>query len=96
MKNKATIVVTAEFQDDKCEVGIGFPSEQEMLDLRATTHVLVSAISLLVRSCSNHNIGIQEHELAKEVIEHFNSEFANIQSFSDSEVHKSYLKDIKK
>jgi hypothetical protein len=51
---------------------------------------LAGAISLLIKSSSQGD-KIKDYELIKEVIDHLNSEFVNIDSYSDAYVSKNMV-----
>lgn len=74
-------------------ISIAFPPNQEKLSLKEVTHVLVSAVSLLIKSCKNEDSEIKDYELMSEVIQHLNSEFSSVTSFSDAKTDNSMFKE---
>ena len=88
------VIVSAVFNnsDEKYHITVGFPPTQEKLSVKESTHILVSGISLLIKSCSNNQNGIKDYELIKEVIEHLNLEFTSINSFNDLKMEPKYFK----
>jgi len=48
---------------------------------------------MLIKSCSNADTGIKDHELMTEVVEHLKSEFIDLESFNDIFVNKKYVAD---
>jgi hypothetical protein len=91
-ENKARILVTVEDTGEKFNIEIGlFPNQRE-LTVRDTVHCLTSAVSLLIKSSGKHELGIEEHELMKEVIDHLNMEFMSNESFSDLAINGGLFK----
>jgi hypothetical protein len=76
------VVIDTEISDGRANINISFPKKQELLSIQETSHILAGAISLLIKSSSKGD-KIKDYELIKEVINHLNSEFVNIDSFSD-------------
>lgn len=82
---KTTIIVEV---DTNLKTGISvvnllFPKNQP-LTVKESTSILTSAISMLIRSCDNSDMGIKSHELIKDVVDHLHSEYTNTESFSDA------------
>lgn len=80
----------------KHNMEIRFPLNQPTIPVDGVVHILCSAISLLVRSCSTEGGDLKEHELMKEVIEHLNEEFGSTVSFNDVHVNKQFISYEKK
>lgn len=80
-------------ENQKTFISLGFPPNQEKLSLKEVTHVLVSAVSLLVKSCKNEDSEIKDYELMSEVIQHLNHEFSSVTSFSDAKTDNSMFKE---
>ena len=76
------VVIDTEISDGRANINISFPKKQELLSIQETSHILAGDISLLIKSSSKGD-KIKDYELIKEVINHLNSEFVNIDSFSD-------------
>jgi hypothetical protein len=76
------VVIDTEISDGRSNINISFPKNQDLLSIQETSHILAGAISLLIKSSSKGD-KIKDYELIKEVINHLNSEFVNIDSFSD-------------
>lgn len=81
-KQNYRVIVDVEVDNGRSNISVGYPKNQELLSAKDTSHILASAISLLVKSSSKGDT-FKDHEIIKEVIEHLNSEFVNIDSFSD-------------
>ena len=85
---KYGVIVETEIVDRKANVYIKYPSNQPKLTVSETSHILISGISLLVKLVEQQE-GRPDYELMEEIVEHLNSEFISIKSFSDA---KSFLK----
>lgn len=93
MKNLEITVSINVHGDGRNDVYIGFPKGQEKVSVQDAAHMLAAGINLLVKSCNNHDVGISDHELQTEIIEHMNNEFASTRSYYDAEIlDKSLLK----
>lgn len=82
---KTTIIVDV---DTNLKTGVSvinllFPKNQP-LTVKESTSILTGAISMLIRSCDNSDMGIKSHDLIKDVIDHLHSEYINTESFSDA------------
>lgn len=89
--SEVEVMIKAVFKDKKANIQIGFPKNQQKMNARETSHLLASGISLLVKSCSKHDLGITDYELLKEIVKHLEDEFASISSYKDAEVNKNML-----
>ena len=89
---KYSVIVETEIVDQKTNVYIKYPSDQPKLSFTATSHILVSGISLLLKLVEQQE-GKPDYKLMEEIVEHLNSEFVSTKSFSDA---KSFLKEEKK
>ncbi len=92
---KTTIIVDV---DTDLKTGISvvnllFPKNQP-LTVKESATILTSAISMLIRSCDNSDMGIKSHDLIKDVVDHLHSEYTNTESFSDA--NPSPLMKVKK
>lgn len=90
MSEKISIIVSVSKNNGRNVVEVGFPKNQELLDVKDTSHILAGAISLLIKSSSKGD-KIKDYELITEIIEHLNMEFINIDSYSDLYVNKSII-----
>lgn len=77
------IRVIAKIEGKKSNIEIGFPSNKPHLDVRESSHLLASGISLLIKSCSKYSLEIKDSDLLKEVIKHLEDEFVSTTSFED-------------
>lgn len=90
--DKTHVVVSHEMIDDRSSIEIKFVPNERILSVRETAHILVGAISLLIRSCTKEGSTISETKLMAEVIEHLNQEFISIDSFEDLKIDRKSLK----
>jgi hypothetical protein len=90
--DKTHVIISHEMTDNRSLIEIKFPPNERKLSVRETTHILVGAISLLVRSCTKEGATISETKLMAEVIEHLNQEFISIDSFEDLKINRETLK----
>lgn len=74
------------------DIVISLPAEQENLSVSETAHMLISAVSLLVKSCNNADVGIKDYELLKEVVDHLHEEFASTISFENLFIEPKYFR----
>lgn len=88
---KYSVIVETEIVDQKANVYIKYPSDQPKLTFSETSHILVSGISLLLKLVEQQE-GKPDYKLMEEIVEHLNSEFVSIKSFSDA---KSFRKEEK-
>jgi len=86
---KLSVSVDMEVKDGRSYLSINFPKQQQ-ITVQETSHILAGAISLLIKSSSRGD-KIKDYELIKEVIDHLNSEFVNIDSYSDAYVSKNMV-----
>lgn len=84
---KYNIIVSAEFdhENQKVNVSISQPNEEKKLDFRSIAHILTSGIMLLTKLV-NETSEIKDYQLMKEIIDHMNSEFVSLTSFSDAKI----------
>jgi hypothetical protein len=87
---KLSVSVDVEIKDGRSYISIGFPKNQQQITVQDTSHILAGAISLLIKSSSQGDT-IKDYELIKEVIDHLNSEFVNIDSYADAYVSKNMV-----
>ena len=80
------VIVDVESSEGRSNISIGYPKNQPLLSVRDTSHILAGAISLLIKTSSKGD-KYKDYELIQEVINHLNSEFVNIDSFSDAYVN---------
>lgn len=95
MNNSLEIKVVAERDElipNKVNVKILFPESQSM-SVQQATHLLISGVSLLIKSCGKTDNGIKDYELLDEVVEHLNHEFFSLKSFDDAVINKEKLND---
>lgn len=90
--DKTHVVVSHEMIDGRSSIEIKFVPNERILSVRETAHILVGAISLLIRSCTKEGSTISETKLMAEVIEHLNQEFISIDSFEDLKIDRKSLK----
>ena len=90
--DKTHVIVSHEMSDNRSLIEIKFVPDERILSVRETTHILVGAISLLIRSCTTEGSTISETKLMAEVIEHLNQEFISIDSFEDLKIDRENLK----
>ena len=93
MDNTVFVTVSITSEGRKRNVAITFPSQQEKMSVRETSHILASGISLMIKTCSINDTGIKDYQLIEEVIEHLRMEFSSIESFNDA---KHYSENFKK
>jgi hypothetical protein len=67
-------------------VSLLFPKSQP-LTVKESASILTSAVSMLIKSCDNSDMGIKSHDLIKEVVDHLHSEYVNTKSFEDSKAN---------
>lgn len=80
------VIIDVESSEGRSNISIGYPKNQPLLSVRDTSHILAGAISLLIKTSSKGD-KYKDYELIQEVINHLNSEFVNIDSFSDAYVN---------
>ena len=87
-----SINVDVELIGKKSNVSIGQrKSDPRTLELREMCHMLISGVALLIRA------DINSPELMKDAIEHLNSEFGSVESFSDAKIlNEEWIKKHKK
>lgn len=90
--DKTHVIVSHEMTNDRSVIEIKFVPDERILSVRETAHILVGAISLLIRSCTKEGSTISETRLMAEVIEHLNQEFISIDSFEDLKIDRENLK----
>ena len=73
-------------------IQIKFVPDERQLTVKETAHVLIGAVSLLIRSCTKEGSTITESQLMSEVIEHLNQEYISIDSFEDLTIDRDSLK----
>lgn len=83
-----SIIVNITPKEEKTDMVISFPKGQRSLTVQENAHILTSAISLLIRTCSTNDTGISESDLLKEVITHLQDEFVCVKSFNDVDLNK--------
>jgi len=87
---KLSVSVDMEVKDGRSYLSINFPKNQQQITVQETSHIFAGAISLLIKSSSRGD-KIKDYELIKEVIDHLNSEFISIDSYSDAYVSKNMV-----
>ena len=90
--DKTHIIVSHEMSDNRSLIEIKFVPDERQLTVKETTHVLIGAVSLLIRSCTKEGSTITESQLMSEVIEHLNQEYISIDSFEDLTIDRDSLK----
>ena len=83
MEDTVELFIKTTFKNGRVYTDIKHPENQRVLSTRNMTHILTTAISLLIRSCTKYDTKISESDLIKEVIDHLNSEFISVDSYSD-------------
>ena len=81
---KHQIIINADITD-KVDIQIAQVDSQKRLNFPEMAHVLVDAISLLIK-LSNENSELKDYELMKEVVEHINHNFVSTKSFEDAQI----------
>jgi len=87
----AQIIVNLKFEDGRAIYSLGYPSNKQKLTLEESAHILVGAVSMLIRSINSERDGITEHQLMKDVIEHLNMSYTDPKAFEDAEVKRENL-----
>ena len=77
----------------KMNLFIELPKDQPKMNVQQIAHLLTGGVNMLIKSCSNADTGIKDHELMTEVVEHLKSEFIDLESFNDIFVNKKYVAD---
>ena len=90
--DKTHIIVSHEMSDNRSLIEIKFVPDERQLTVKETAHVLIGAVSLLIRSCTKEGSTITESQLMSEVIEHLNQEYISIDSFEDLTIDIDSLK----
>lgn len=80
-----TVIAELDNETERTTIHIGYP-KGDVLGIKQSVHLLAGGISLLVKSCSKHDLGIKDHELMDEIMEHLNKEFSSIDSFQDATI----------
>jgi hypothetical protein len=83
-----SITVNITPNGEKIDMSVSFPKDQIKLSVKENAHILTSAISLLIRTCSTNDTGITESALLREVIKHLEEEFICDKSFNDAALNK--------
>ena len=83
---KYSVIVETEIFGRNANVYIKYPSDQPKLTFSETSHILISGISLLLKLVEQQ-VGIPDYNLMEEIVDHLNSEFVSIKSFSDAKVY---------
>jgi hypothetical protein len=81
---KHQIVVIANI-DKRTDIQIAQVDSENKLNFREMAHVLVDAISLLVK-LSNEECEMKDYELMKEVVDHINHNFVSTKAFNDAKI----------
>jgi|694.fasta_scaffold06336_17 hypothetical protein len=84
------IIVDVKIDNGRSNVSILYPKDQPLLSVKDSSHILASAISLLVKS-SQKGEKFKDYEIIKEIIDHLNYEFVDVDSFSDSFVNSKIV-----
>ena len=82
-----TVAVQPNDKPNGYNVQLLFDKNQRLLSVQQCTHILISAVALLVKSCEKADVGIKDHELIEEVMDHLNQEFLSTESHKDIFVH---------
>lgn len=85
VKKRVIVDVETDLDTKVSVVSVLFPKEKS-LNVKDTSVILTSALSMLIKSCENSNIGIKSHELIKDIIEQLNEDYINTKSFEDAKV----------
>jgi hypothetical protein len=85
MSNKIKMSVIVSVEADE------IVDKQEDMSVTNVTHLLVGGIAMLIKSCGDSDMGIKDHELMEEVLEHLNLEFSSYKSFDDLYINKKYI-----
>jgi len=93
-KSNYTVTVNAKTDENgKSVISVATPKGQEELNARQMAHVLIGGVTLLVKSCEKHDLGIKGYELMKEIYTHLEEtfmgdEFADAKSMNVKKVQK--------
>jgi len=91
-----SVTVNVEGVGEKFNVYVSYPKSQPRMPLRQSCHALVAGINVIIRGCAQNDLGIKDHELLDEVIEHLRSEFIGVESLEDVMVDESVVEISKK
>lgn len=81
---KHQIVVIADI-GERTDIQIAQVDSERKLNFREMSHVMVDAISLLIK-LSSQNGEMEDYELMTEVIEHINHNFISTKAFNDAKI----------
>ena len=79
------------FKDGRTYVEIHHPSDQEPISISIQTYILTSAVSLLIKTSENHDMGIKDYDLMRAVINHLETEFGSLTAFSDASLNTTKI-----
>lgn len=83
---KYNVIVSAEFDQENQKVNVSvFQTGEKKLDFKSQAHILTSGI-MLITKLVNETSEIKDYQLMKEIIDHMNSEFVSLTSFSDAKI----------
>jgi hypothetical protein len=86
MKSDYTVTVNVKTDEkNKSVVNIITPKSQKELTARQMVHVLIGGVTLLVKSCEKHDLGIKDFELMKEIYAHLEETFIG-DEFADAKL----------
>jgi hypothetical protein len=86
---KHQIIVTANI-DEKVDIQIAQIDNEKRLNFQEMSHVLVDAISLLIK-LANEECEMKDYQLMEEVVEHLNHNFASTKAFNDAKIFTKYV-----
>ena len=81
---KHQIVIVADI-GERTDIQIAQVDSERKLNFREMSHVMVDAISLLIR-LSSENGEMKDYELMKEVVDHINHNFVSTKAFLDAKI----------
>ena len=83
VKKRVIVDVETDLDTKISVVSVLFPKDQS-LNVKDTATILTSALSMLIKSCENTDMGIKSHELIKDIIDQLNDDYINTKSFEDT------------
>ena len=83
VKKRVIVDVETDLDTKISVVSVLFPKDQS-LNVKDAATILTSALSMLIKSCENTDMGIKSHELIKDIIDQLNDDYINTKSFEDT------------
>lgn len=78
-------------EGDRAIINVYYPDNQQLITPSTGAHILAGAIGVIIKGCTHNDMGIKDHELVKDVVDHIHKDFVESKNFEDVYVNDKLM-----